>query len=141
MPAASRLKARSGRMKTRNTCTSDCGNRRQALCRRGCSVVFSRVTLFPPCGHQSDAVQSGAASASAERVISGRRIGDCSISRAYGGRPVKAYRRDGRRHLNAGGGWQDRLCCSLRCGMYLHRQAIGAVIDDICFQRRADVPH
>jgi len=104
-------------------------------------VFFSRVTLFPPCGHQSDAVQSGAASASAECVISGRRIGDRRISRAYGGRPVKAYRRDGRRHLNAGGGWQDRLRCSLRCGMYLHRQAVGAVIDDICFQRRADVPH
>lgn len=29
----------------------------------------------------------------------------------------------------------------LDCLMYLHRQAIGAVIDDICFQRRADVPH
>lgn len=52
-------------MKTRNTCTSDCGNRRQALCRRGCSVVFSRVTLYPPCGQQSDAVHSGGAFASA----------------------------------------------------------------------------
>jgi len=102
-------------------------------------VFFSRVTLFPLCGHQSDAVQSGAASA--ERVISGIRIGDRRISRAYGGRPVKAYRRDGRRHVNGGGGWQGRLLCSLRCGMYLHRQAVGAVIDDICFQRRADVPH
>lgn len=52
-------------MKTPNTCTSDCGNRRQALCRRGCSVVFSRVTLYPPRGQQSDAVQSGGAFASA----------------------------------------------------------------------------
>lgn len=48
-------------MKTRNTCTSDCENRRKALCRRGCSVVFSRVTLYPPRGQQSDAVQSGGA--------------------------------------------------------------------------------
>lgn len=104
-------------------------------------MVFSRVTLYPLRGQQSDAVQSGAVSASAERVFSGRRNGDRRISRAYGGRPVKAYRRDGRRHVNGGGGWQDRLRCSLLCGMYLHRQAVGAVIDDICFQRRADVPH
>lgn len=104
-------------------------------------MVFSRVTLYPPRGQQSDAVQSVAASASAERVISGRRNGDRWILRAYGGRPVKAYRRDGRHHVNGSVGWQDRLRCSLLCGMYLHRQAVGAVIDDICFQRRADVPH
>jgi len=52
-------------MKTRNTCTSDCGDRRQALCRRGCSVVFSRVTLFSFHLNQSDAVQSGSVFASA----------------------------------------------------------------------------
>lgn len=39
-------------------------------------MVFSRVTLYPPCGQQSDAVQSVAASASAERELSGRRNGD-----------------------------------------------------------------
>ncbi len=39
-------------------------------------MVFSRVTLFPLCGHQSDAVQSGAAAASAEGVLSGKRNGD-----------------------------------------------------------------
>ena len=52
-------------MKTRNTCTSDCEYRRKALCRRGCSVVFSRVTLFSFHSNQSDAVQSGSAFASA----------------------------------------------------------------------------
>jgi len=45
---------------TRNTCTSDCECRRKALCHRGCSVVFSRVTLFSFHSNQSDAVQSGA---------------------------------------------------------------------------------
>jgi len=69
---------------------------------QGLQHGFPRVTLFPPCGQQSDAVQSVAASA--ERVISGRRNGDRRILRAYGSRPVKAYRRDGRRHVNAGGG-------------------------------------
>lgn len=42
-------------------------------------MVFSRVTLYPPRGQQSDAVQSGAASASAERVLSGMRNSDCRI--------------------------------------------------------------
>jgi len=42
-------------------------------------VFFSRVTLFSFYSNQSDAVQSGAASASAERVISGRRNGDRRI--------------------------------------------------------------
>ena len=69
-------------MKTRNTCTSDCGDRRQALCRRGCSVVFSRVTLFSFHSNQSDAVQSVAASASADACASGRRNGDRRVSRA-----------------------------------------------------------
>lgn len=54
-------------------------------------MVFSRVTLYPLRGQQSDAVQSGAASASAERVFSGRRNGDRRISRADGGRQLEKF--------------------------------------------------
>ena len=42
-------------------------------------MVFSRVTLYPLRGQQSDAVQSGAVSVSAERMLSGRRNGDRRI--------------------------------------------------------------
>lgn len=79
-------------MKTRNTCTSDCSNRCKALCYRCCSVVSSRVTLYPPCGQQSDAVQSGGAFASANmcfpedvRVIAGyNELSATNLSRLIG---------------------------------------------------------
>lgn len=128
-------------MKTRNTCTSDCKYRRKALCRRGCTVFFSRVTLYPPCGQQSDVVQSATVSASAEHVLSGRRNGYRRLQRAYGNRLVQAYRRDGCRDVNAGSGWQDRLCCSMRCGMHPHRRVVGALFLTISASKGGQMYH
>lgn len=123
-------------MKTRNTCTSDCGNRRQALCRRGCSVVFSRVTLYPLCRQQSDAVQSGGTFASAEHVLSGRRNGDRRIQRASRDRPFSACRR-----VDAVSGWQDGRCRSLHCEMYPHRRVVGALFVTISASRGGQMYH
>ncbi len=128
-------------MKTRNTCTSDCGNRRQALCRRGCSVVFSRVTLYPPCGQQSDVVQSEGAFASAEHVLSGRRNGDRRMQRASRNRSFPARRRFNCRRVNAVSRWQDGRCRSLHCEMYPHRRVVGALFVTISASRGGQMYH
>jgi len=51
--------------RTRNTFTLDCRNRRKGCAAGAAAWFFHEYTLYPPCGHQSDAVQSGGAFASA----------------------------------------------------------------------------
>lgn len=128
-------------MKTRNTCTSDCGNRCQALCRRGCSVVFSRVTLFSFHSNQSDAVQSGGAFASANRCFPEGVMVIVGYSGLFATNPLQIYRRYGCRRVNAGGGWQGGRCRSLRCEMYPHRRVVGALFVTISASRGGQMYH
>lgn len=104
-------------------------------------MVFSRVTLCPLCGQQSDAVQSGGAFVSAnmcfpedERVIAG-------YNGLFATDPLQAYRRDGCRRVNADSGWQDGRCRSLRCEMYPHRRVVGALFVTISASRGGQMYH
>ena len=128
-------------MKTRNTCTSDCGNRRQALCRRGCSVVFSRVTLFSFHSNQSDAVQSGGAFTSANMCFPEDVLVIVGNSNLYAIDPLQICRRDGCRRANSGSGWQDGRCRSLRCEMYPHRRVVDALFVTISASRGGQMYH
>lgn len=128
-------------MKTRNTCTSDCSNRRQAFYRRGCSVVFSRVTLFSFHSNQSDAVQSGGAFASANRCFPEDVMVIAGYSGLFATNPLQIYRCYGCRRVNAGGGWQGGRCRSLRCEMYPHRRVVGALFVTISASRGGQMYH
>ena len=128
-------------MKTRNTCTSDCSNRRKALCRRGCSVVFSRVTLYPPCGQQSDTVYSGGTSAYANICFPEDVIVIAGNGELFATDPLQVYRRYGCRRVNSVSGWQDGQCRSLRCEMYPHRRVIGALFVTISASRGGQMYH
>jgi len=128
-------------MKTRNTCTSDCRYRHEALCRRGCSVVFSRVTLFSFYSNQSDAVQSGGAFSSANRCFPKDVMVIAGYSGLFATDPLQVYRRCGCRRVNAGSGWQDGRCRSLRCEMYPHRRVVGALFVTISASRGGQMYH
>lgn len=128
-------------MKTRNTCTTDCGDRCQALCRRGCSVIFSRVTLFSFHSNQSDAVQSGSAFASASRCCPEDVIVIAGYRGLFATDPLQVYRRYGCRRVNAGSGWQDGRCRPLRCEMYPHRRVVGALFVTISASRGGQMYH
>jgi len=55
--------------------------------------------------------------------------------------PLQVYRRYGCRRVNAGSGWQDGRCRSLRCEMYPHRRVVGALFLTISASRGGQMYH
>lgn len=104
-------------------------------------MVFSRVTLYPPRGQQSDAVQSGGAFASANMCFPEDVMVTAGHSELYATDPLQVYRRDGCRRVNSGSGWQDGLCRSLHCEMNLHRRVVGAFLSTISASKGEQMYH
>jgi len=55
--------------------------------------------------------------------------------------PLQVYRHFGCRRVNAGSGWQDGRCRSLRCEMYPHRRVVGALFVTISASRGGQMYH